>query len=42
VLIELAQKTRPLIRESDMFARIGGEEFAVILPQTDAYQVEAL
>ena len=41
VLIELARETRPLLRESDMLARIGGEEFAVILPQTDASSVQS-
>lgn len=31
VLIEFAKEVKSLIRESDIFARIGGEEFAVLL-----------
>lgn len=35
VLKELANLTRECIRKSDVFARIGGEEFIVALPETD-------
>lgn len=35
VLVELAKKVKSLVRKSDIFARWGGEEFVVVLPQTD-------
>jgi diguanylate cyclase (GGDEF)-like protein len=35
VLIEVARVLRELTRDTDEPARWGGEEFAVILPQTD-------
>ncbi|MCD6172974.1 MAG: GGDEF domain-containing protein [Sulfurimonas sp.] len=35
VLKELASITKKHIRESDIFARWGGEEFVILLPQTD-------
>jgi diguanylate cyclase (GGDEF)-like protein len=35
VLIELAAIAKETIRESDIFARWGGEEFSVLLPETD-------
>lgn len=34
VLIELAKITRQCIRKSDVFARVGGEEFVIISPET--------
>jgi diguanylate cyclase (GGDEF)-like protein len=35
VLISLAQRLRRRLRTSDIATRYGGEEFAVLLPQTD-------
>jgi diguanylate cyclase (GGDEF)-like protein len=35
VLIDIALKVGPEIRSIDCFARIGGEEFAVLLPETE-------
>jgi diguanylate cyclase (GGDEF)-like protein len=35
VLKELADRIRITVRENDLAGRIGGEEFGVILPQTD-------
>ena len=34
-LISLCKSCLPLTRESDIFARIGGEEFAILLPDTN-------
>lgn len=34
VLISLSQEIKNVVRESDVFARIGGEEFALLLPNT--------
>ncbi len=37
VLIDFAEKITDLLRESDLFARIGGEEFTIILNNTDCH-----
>lgn len=36
VLVELAKRSKSIVRESDILARWGGEEFIIILPETDA------
>lgn len=38
VLVELTRVLSQVLRESDLFARIGGEEFAVVLPETGFYE----
>ncbi|MDZ7811560.1 MAG: GGDEF domain-containing protein [Arhodomonas sp.] len=35
VLAELARRCREVLREQDVMGRLGGEEFVVLLPQTD-------
>jgi len=35
-LVEFVSTIKPLLRENDSFCRWGGEEFAVILPETDS------
>lgn len=35
VLVELSHRLRPLVRAEDTLARVGGEEFAWLLPETD-------
>jgi diguanylate cyclase (GGDEF)-like protein len=37
-LREIVERTKPLLRRSDMVARYGGEEFIVILPETGKQQ----
>ncbi|WP_126148051.1 bifunctional diguanylate cyclase/phosphodiesterase [Synechococcus elongatus] len=36
VLVEVAQRIRQSVRQSDLIARLSGDEFVVILPNTDA------
>ncbi|MDJ0738611.1 MAG: DUF484 family protein [Gammaproteobacteria bacterium] len=42
VLVALAQRLRARLRASDLATRYGGEEFAVLLPQTDIDSASAL
>lgn len=42
VLLQVARSCQAIVRDMDVFARIGGEEFAVLLPQTSATEALAL
>lgn len=42
VLQQVARSCQTVVRGTDVFARIGGEEFAVLLPQTSAVEAHAL
>ncbi|MGD9701373.1 MAG: EAL domain-containing protein [Acidimicrobiia bacterium] len=42
VLIETAERMRALVRDSDVVARIGGDEFLVLCPNTSARDAAAL
>ncbi|ABS17286.1 diguanylate cyclase (plasmid) [Brucella anthropi ATCC 49188] len=42
VLIDFAQLVRDQLREGDLFGRLGGEEFAILLPNTSSRQAEKI
>lgn len=42
ILIQFAETIKPLLRKSDVFARIGGEEFAILLFKTESSGAEVL
>lgn len=42
VLIDFAQLVRDRLRECDLFGRLGGEEFAILLPNTSSKQAEKI
>lgn len=42
VLINIVAEVNKLLRTSDHFGRIGGEEFALLLPETDEIQAPAI
>lgn len=42
VIAGLADLTMELIRDSDLFGRLGGEEFALLMPETSADQATAM
>lgn len=41
-LVHLAELTKQRLREADVLCRYGGEEFGIILPQTDAQQARVV
>jgi diguanylate cyclase (GGDEF)-like protein len=42
VLVEVSKRVRALVRSSDMLGRIGGEEFAIVAPETNRAQAATL
>ncbi|UCE77260.1 MAG: sensor domain-containing diguanylate cyclase, partial [Gammaproteobacteria bacterium] len=42
VLVEVSKHVRALVRSSDMLGRIGGEEFAIVAPETNRAQAATL
>ena len=40
VLIEVAKQLKSSLRQTDVLARIGGEEFSILLPETSADEAE--
>ncbi|MFO7883129.1 MAG: PAS domain S-box protein [Kosmotogaceae bacterium] len=42
LLVRICKRIEDVIRESDIFARIGGDEFVILLPETDYKSAEKL